>query len=93
MGQCCCGATQARRCSFRVKKSFFASLKCELDLEDAIGSRVETRAIIFEWVEVWYNREHHAIACVTRCHSSLGFLSPVVFEERFQTLNCLSTKS
>jgi putative transposase len=29
-----------------VVESFFASLKCELDLEDAIGSRAETRAII-----------------------------------------------
>ena len=68
-----------------VVESFFASLKCELDLEDTIGSRAETRAIIFEWIEVWYNRE--------RRHSSLGFLSPVVFEERFHTLNCPSTKS
>ena len=68
-----------------VVESFFASLKCELDLENAIGTRAETRAIIFEWIEVWYNRE--------RRHSSLGFLSPVVFEERFHTLNCPSTKS
>ena len=68
-----------------VVESFFASLKCELDLEDSIGSRAETRAIIFEWIEVWYNRE--------RRHSSLDFLSPVVFEERFHTLNCPSTKS
>lgn len=68
-----------------VVESFFASFKCELDLEDPIGSRAETRAIIFEWIEVWYNRE--------RRHSSLGFLSPLVFEERFHTLNCLSTKS
>ena len=68
-----------------VVESFFASLKCELDLENAIGTRAETRAIIFEWIEVWYNRE--------RRHSSLGFLSPMVFEERFHTLNCPSTKS
>lgn len=68
-----------------VVESFFASLKCELDLENAIGSKAETRAVIFEWIEVWYNRE--------RRHSSLGFLSPVVFEERFHTLNCPSTKS
>ena len=40
-----------------VVESFFASLKCELDLEDTIGSRAETRAIIFEWIEVWYKRE------------------------------------
>lgn len=68
-----------------VVESFFASLKCELDLEDAIGSKAETRAIIFEWIEVWYNRE--------RRHSSLGFLAPAVFEERYFTLNCPSTKS
>ena len=68
-----------------VVESFFASLKCELDLDDPIGSRADTRAIIFEWIEVWYNRE--------RQHSSLGFLSPLVFEERFHTLNCPSTKS
>jgi putative transposase len=61
-----------------VAESLFGTLKCELDLEKAIGSRAETRAIIFEWIEVWYNRE--------RRHSSLGFLAPVVFEERHQTL-------
>ena len=68
-----------------VVESFFASLKCELDLENPIGSRADTRAMVFEWIEVWYNRE--------RRHSSLGFLSPLVFEERFHTLNCPSTKS
>ena len=68
-----------------VVESFFASLKCELDLENPIGSRADTRAMVFEWIEVWYNRE--------RRHSSLGFLSPVMSEERFHTLNCPSTKS
>ena len=68
-----------------VAESLFGTLKCELDLEQAIGSRAETRAIIFEWIEVWYNRE--------RRHSSLGFLAPVVFEERHHTLFCASTKS
>ena len=68
-----------------VAESLFGTLKCELDLEQAIGSRAETRAIIFEWIEVWYNRE--------RRHSSLGFLAPTVFEERHQTLFCASTKS
>jgi Integrase core domain len=58
---------------------FFASLKCELDLGDVIGSKAEIRAIIFEWIQVSYNREHR--------QSSLSFLSPVVFEERFHTLN------
>ena len=63
-----------------VAESFFGTIKCELDLENPIGSRAVTRAIVFEWIEVWYNRE--------RRHSSLGFLSPSVFEERQATLNC-----
>jgi putative transposase len=61
-----------------VSESAFATLKCELDLEHAIGTRAETRAIIFEWIEVWYNRE--------RRHSSLGFLAPAVFEAKHLTL-------
>ena len=61
-----------------VAESVFGTLKCELDLEMAIGSRAETRVIIFEWIEVWYNRE--------RRHSSLGFLSPMVFEAKHLTL-------
>jgi putative transposase len=61
-----------------VAESAFATLKCELDLEHAIGSRAETRAIVFEWIEVWYNRE--------RRHSSLGFLAPAVFEAKHLTL-------
>ena len=61
-----------------VSESAFATLKCELDLENAIGTRAEPRAIIFEWIEVWYNRE--------RRHSSLGFLAPAVFEAKHLTL-------
>ena len=68
-----------------VAESFFGTLKCELDLGKAIGSKVQTRAAVFEWIEVWYNRE--------RRHSSLGFLSPVMFEERFDTLFCSSTNT
>jgi putative transposase len=61
-----------------VVESLLGTLKCELDLDKPIGSMAETRGMVFEWIEVWYNRE--------RRHSSLGFLSPVVFEERHQTL-------
>ena len=61
-----------------VAESLFGTLKCELDLHKPIGSRAETRGMVFEWIEVWYNRE--------RRHSSLRFLAPVVFEERHQTL-------
>ena len=68
-----------------VAESFFGTLKCELDLAKSIGSKVQTRAAVFEWIEVWYNRE--------RRHSSLGFLSPMMFEERFDTLFCSSTNT
>ncbi len=68
-----------------VAESFFGTLKCELDLAKPIGSKAQTRAAVFEWIEVWYNRE--------RRHSSLGFLSPVMFEERFDTLFCSSTNT
>ena len=66
-----------------VAESFFWTLKCELDLAKPIGSKAQTRAAVFEWIEGWCNRE--------RRHSSLGFLSPVMFEERFDTLLCSST--
>ena len=66
-------------------ESFFGTLKCELDLAKPIGSKARTRAVVFEWIEGWYNRE--------RRHSSLGFLSPVMFEERFDTLLCSSTNT
>jgi putative transposase len=68
-----------------VVESFFATLKCELDLDKPIGSMSETRAMVFEWIEVWYNRE--------RRHSSLGFLAPTVFEKKYDSRNSKSTNS
>ena len=53
-------------------ESFFSTLKLELDLRKARGLRLETQALVFEWMEVFYNRQ--------RLHSSLGYLSPVEFE-------------
>lgn len=60
-------------------ESFFATLKTELELDKARGNRAQTRSLIFEWLEVFYNRE--------RRHSSLGYLSPAQFEERHSRLN------
>lgn len=57
-----------------VQESFFSTLKTELDLFEARGSRAQTRNEVFEWIEVFYNRQ--------RRHSSLGYLSPVIFEEQ-----------
>jgi transposase InsO family protein len=56
-----------------VVESFFASMKCEIKPEQVWATRSDARAEIFEYIEVWYNRQ--------RQHSSLGYLSPAEFEE------------
>ena len=38
-------------------ESFFSTLKLELDLRKSRGSKLETQAIVFEWMEVFYNRQ------------------------------------
>jgi putative transposase len=55
-----------------VMESFFATLKGECAVSQ-FASRAEARSAIFEFIEVWYNRQ--------RLHSSLGFLSPLEFEQ------------
>jgi len=54
-------------------ESFFSTLKLELDLRKSRGTKLETQALVFEWMEVFYNRQ--------RLHSSLNFLSPAEFEQ------------
>lgn len=56
-----------------VMESFFATLKAEC-ATGQFDSRSEARTAIFEYMEVWYNRQ--------RLHSALGYLSPVEFEEK-----------
>lgn len=53
-------------------ESFFGTLKKELIHHRKYRTRDEARRDIFEYIEVFYNRE--------RLHSSLGYLSPVAFE-------------
>jgi transposase InsO family protein len=55
-----------------VVESFFATLTKELLLDGVFASRDEARRQIFEFIEVWYNRQ--------RRHSSLGYRTPVEFE-------------
>jgi len=55
-------------------ESFFKSLKSNLIYGKKIMSYDEAKTCIFEYIEVFYNRE--------RRHSSLGYLSPVKFEEK-----------
>jgi putative transposase len=54
-----------------LMESFFATLKTEC-LTEQLVSHHQARAVIFEFIEVWYNRQ--------RRHSSLGYLSPCQFE-------------
>jgi len=57
-----------------VIESFFATLKTEC-VTAPFPTRALARTTIFEYVEVWYNRQ--------RLHSSLGYRSPVEFEQDF----------
>lgn len=55
-----------------VAESFFASLKMELVYHTRFRTRQEATSRIFDYIEVFYNRQ--------RLHSTLGYLSPEVFE-------------
>ena len=55
-----------------MSESFFHTLKTELIHHQTFRSREEARQAIFEYIEVFYNRE--------RLHSANGYLSPVDFE-------------
>jgi putative transposase len=53
-------------------ESFFHTLKVELVHRRNFKTRQEAMAAIFEYIEVWYNRE--------RIHSSLGYKTPMEYE-------------
>jgi len=53
-------------------ESFFGTLKKELVHHRRYRTREEAKQDIFEWIEVFYNRQ--------RRHSTLGFRSPAEFE-------------
>jgi len=55
-----------------VVESFFHTLKVELVHHQRYLTRDEARQDIFEWIEVFYNRQ--------RRHSTLGYRSPAEFE-------------
>jgi putative transposase len=56
-------------------ESFFASVKKELVHHEDYQTRQEARASLFEYIEVFYNRQ--------RRHSSRGYLSPADFEAAY----------
>jgi len=55
-------------------ESFFKTIKSGLFYGRSIKTYEEAKSCIFEYIEVFYNRE--------RRHSSIGYLSPMKFEEK-----------
>lgn len=57
-------------------ESFFGTLKTEMHLRgDPFESHDEARRALFEYIEVFYNRQ--------RRHSTLGYQTPAEFEEQY----------
>lgn len=56
-----------------VAESFFGTLKTELTHHEDYRTRPEAKASIFEYIEVFYNRQ--------RRHSHLGQMAPLAFEK------------
>ena len=55
-----------------MMESFWATLKSELVHQQKFTTQEQARSSIFEYIEVFYNRQ--------RLHSSLGYVSPESFE-------------
>jgi putative transposase len=58
-----------------VAESFFATLKTELVYRKRWTSRLELRSAVFEYIEVFYNRQ--------RLHSSLAYKTPAEVENDY----------
>ena len=58
-----------------VAESFFKTLKTEMVYQQAFKTRAQARLAVFEYIEVWYNRQ--------RRHSSLGYLTPCQKEKQY----------
>ena len=56
-----------------VMESFYHTLKVELIYQKTYETRGQARRDIFEYIEIFYNRE--------RLHSSLGYYSPEEYEK------------
>jgi len=55
----------------------FAILKTELIYRERFFTKKDAKSKIFDYIEMFYNH--------TRCHSSLGYKSPVEFEMMVET--------
>ena len=56
-----------------LMESFFGTVKEECVERQSYHTRAEARNAVFESIEVFYNRQ--------RRHSSLGYVSPVTYEQ------------
>ena len=59
-----------------VAESFFHKLKIGIVHDEKYFTRSQAARAIFEYVQVFYNRQ--------RIHSSIGYMTPVQFEARWQ---------
>jgi putative transposase len=60
-----------------LAESFFATLECELLARRAFQTHIQARTVLFEYIEVFYNRR--------RRHSAIEYLSPDAYERRWST--------
>jgi len=69
-----------------VVESFFSTLKHELDLDDdaeALFSTQQLQSRLAFWIDGYYNRE--------RRHSTIGYLSPIDYEQQYIAARTLTT--
>lgn len=59
-------------------ENFFSCLKCECTNFYHFRNRDEAKQAIFEYIEVYYNRQ--------RRHAALGWITPVAYKKRFSGL-------
>ncbi len=57
-------------------ESFFGTLEAELLMRERFDTREQARRAIFRFIEGWYN--------IRRLHSSLGYCSPMEFEQQYE---------
>jgi transposase InsO family protein len=67
-----------------MREALWATLKTEW-AGVVFPSRAEARRVIFEYIEVWYNR--------ARLHSALGYCSPAAFEQLYYQALAVSTET
>jgi putative transposase len=68
-----------------VSESFFATLKKELVHREHYRTHDEARASIFEYIEIYYNRQ--------RRHSTIGYDIPARFEEKWHRQRASTAES